>query len=256
VDDLVTRLVLARLLRADARDLLARDNPDELTSPHREAGAIGELMAADRGLHREGLLTGLGFAGGRRKVSGGPGCRRAEERGRGAGRRDRAADRRPGRDVDPARPRQAAHGDRHADDDHDHAGTERGGRRDGVRGSGISIRGRSSSAGGTTCGSCTRSARPARSVVQQPGEPGPDVRGQRRHLRDPLRDGGLDRRPVRVGARGRPRVPGPREPGQHGPRCWSCPATRDLVPVSWTPEGSGSAPESAPAGSPYSVMRR
>jgi site-specific DNA recombinase len=67
VDDLVTRLVLARLSRADARDLLAKDNRDELTSLHREAGAIRELMAADRRLHLEGLLTGLEFAGGRRK---------------------------------------------------------------------------------------------------------------------------------------------------------------------------------------------
>ena len=41
VDDLVTRLVLARLSRADARDRLAKDNRDELTSPHREAGPSG-----------------------------------------------------------------------------------------------------------------------------------------------------------------------------------------------------------------------
>ena len=71
VDDLVTRLVLARLSRADARDLLAKDNRDELTSLHREAGAIRELMAADRRLHLEGLLTGLEFAGGRRKYQAG-----------------------------------------------------------------------------------------------------------------------------------------------------------------------------------------
>jgi site-specific DNA recombinase len=41
VDDLITRLVLARLSRADARDLLAKDNRDELTSLHREAGPSG-----------------------------------------------------------------------------------------------------------------------------------------------------------------------------------------------------------------------
>ena len=63
MDDLLTRLVLARLSRADARDLLAKDNRDELTSLRREAGAIGQLMAADRRLHLEGLLTGLEFAG-------------------------------------------------------------------------------------------------------------------------------------------------------------------------------------------------
>jgi hypothetical protein len=49
---------------------------------------------------------------------------------------------------------------------------------------------------------------PARSVVQQPEEPGPDVRGQRRRLRDHLRDVDLDRRHVRAGARGRLGFPG------------------------------------------------
>ena len=44
-----------------------RDNRDELTSLRREAGAIRELVASDRGLHLGGLLTGLEFAGGRRQ---------------------------------------------------------------------------------------------------------------------------------------------------------------------------------------------
>ena len=193
MDDLVTRLVLARLSRADARDLLAKDNRDELTSLHREAGAIGDLMAADRRLHLEGLLTELEFAGGGREYQA-----------------DLAAVGQKIADAGQAGVIAALIGDPAATRTRLGPGKRRtvidtlmtirscrrrrGARRDGVRGGGLSIRGRSSSAGGTACGSCTRSARPARSVVQQPGEPGPDVRGQRRRRRDHLRDVDLDRR--------------------------------------------------------------
>ena len=67
LDDFVTRLVIARLSLPDAAKLLAKDKSGELASLHREAEAIRELMAADRRLHLEGLLTEIEFAGGRRK---------------------------------------------------------------------------------------------------------------------------------------------------------------------------------------------
>ena len=67
VDDLITRLVIARLLQEDAADLLARDRRDELAALNREASGIEELMGADRRLQQEGLLTELEFAGGRRR---------------------------------------------------------------------------------------------------------------------------------------------------------------------------------------------
>ena len=67
VDDLITRLVIARLSQEDAADLLARDRRDELAALNREASGIEELMAADRRLQQEGLLTELEFAGGRRR---------------------------------------------------------------------------------------------------------------------------------------------------------------------------------------------
>jgi uncharacterized tellurite resistance protein B-like protein len=67
LDDFVTRLVIARLSRDDAADLLAEDRRDELDSLHREGAAIKELMAADRRLHLAGLLTEMEFASGRRK---------------------------------------------------------------------------------------------------------------------------------------------------------------------------------------------
>lgn len=67
LDDFVTRLVIARLSLPDAAKLLAKDKSGELASLHREAEAIRELMAADRRLHLEGLLTETEFTGGRRK---------------------------------------------------------------------------------------------------------------------------------------------------------------------------------------------
>ena len=67
VDDLVSRLLIARLSLPDAAKLLVKDHGDELASLHREEKAIRELMAADRRLHLDGLLTELEFASGRRK---------------------------------------------------------------------------------------------------------------------------------------------------------------------------------------------
>ena len=63
VDDLITRLVTGRLSQEDAADLLVPDRRDELASLNREASGIEELMAADRRLQQEGLLTELEFAG-------------------------------------------------------------------------------------------------------------------------------------------------------------------------------------------------
>ena len=59
--------MIARLSLPDAAKLLAKDKSGELASLHREAEAIRELMAADRRLHLEGLLTETEFAAGRRK---------------------------------------------------------------------------------------------------------------------------------------------------------------------------------------------
>jgi hypothetical protein len=67
VDDLITRLVIARLSQEDAAGLLARDRRDELAALNREASGIEELMSADRRLQQERLLTELEFAGGRRR---------------------------------------------------------------------------------------------------------------------------------------------------------------------------------------------
>jgi len=67
VDDFVTRLVIGRLSRSDAAELLAKDNRDELAALQREKVAIQELMAADRRLHLAHLLTEAEFASGRRK---------------------------------------------------------------------------------------------------------------------------------------------------------------------------------------------
>jgi site-specific DNA recombinase len=67
VDDLITRLVIGRLSRSDAADLLAKDRRDELAGLNREARAIEEAMAADRRLQMEGLLSELEFASGRRQ---------------------------------------------------------------------------------------------------------------------------------------------------------------------------------------------
>jgi len=67
VDDLIRRLVIGRLSQEDAADLLVPDRRDELAALNREASGIEELMAADRRLQQEGLLTELEFAGGRRR---------------------------------------------------------------------------------------------------------------------------------------------------------------------------------------------
>ena len=67
LDDFIERLVIARLSRPDAAELLAEDHRDELVGLHREAGAIRELMAADRRLHLARVLTEAEFADGRRK---------------------------------------------------------------------------------------------------------------------------------------------------------------------------------------------
>jgi len=67
VDDLVTRLLIARLSLPDAAKLLVKDHGDELASLHREEKAIRELMAADRRLQLEGLLSEIEFRAGRKK---------------------------------------------------------------------------------------------------------------------------------------------------------------------------------------------
>jgi DNA invertase Pin-like site-specific DNA recombinase len=67
LDDLITRMVIRRLSREDAADLLVKDHRDELAVLHRAANSVRELMAADRRLQLEGLITELEFAGGRRK---------------------------------------------------------------------------------------------------------------------------------------------------------------------------------------------
>jgi site-specific DNA recombinase len=67
VDDLITRLVIARLSREDAADLLAKDRRNELAALNREAKAVEELMAADRRLQQESLISELEFASARRK---------------------------------------------------------------------------------------------------------------------------------------------------------------------------------------------
>jgi len=67
VDDLITRLVTARLSRQHAADLLAKDRREELAALNREAATIENAMAADRRLQLAGLLTELEFASGRRQ---------------------------------------------------------------------------------------------------------------------------------------------------------------------------------------------
>ena len=67
LDDFIERLVIARLSRPDAADLLAEDHRDELAGLHREAAAIRELMAADRRMHLARVLTEAEFADGRRQ---------------------------------------------------------------------------------------------------------------------------------------------------------------------------------------------
>jgi hypothetical protein len=67
LDDFVAQLVIGRLSRADAADLLVKDRRDELAALHRKAASIRELMAADRRLHLAGLLTEIEFASGRKQ---------------------------------------------------------------------------------------------------------------------------------------------------------------------------------------------
>ena len=67
LDDFIERLVIARLSRPDAADLLAEDHRDELAGLHREAAAIRELMAADRRMHLARVLTEAEFTDGRRQ---------------------------------------------------------------------------------------------------------------------------------------------------------------------------------------------
>jgi hypothetical protein len=58
LDDFITRLVIARLSREDAAELLIKheDGPD-LAALQREAAAIGELMAERDRLHRQRVIT-------------------------------------------------------------------------------------------------------------------------------------------------------------------------------------------------------
>jgi DNA invertase Pin-like site-specific DNA recombinase len=58
LDDFITRLVLARLARDDAKDLLTRrDERPDVSALYREAAAIRELMAERDRLHRQRVIT-------------------------------------------------------------------------------------------------------------------------------------------------------------------------------------------------------
>jgi site-specific DNA recombinase len=69
VDDFVTRLVIGRLSRPDAAELLIKheDGPD-LAALHREASAIRELMAERDRLHRQRVITTAMLVDGMREL--------------------------------------------------------------------------------------------------------------------------------------------------------------------------------------------